>query len=221
MYYLRACKVLSYVLSRWNLYCEKPKAWRGEVSFSGPHSLTVIELEPSTQDSEHLLFLPLEQKHGQQSLGVGYSQSSVSSWRLFPTHLVGDCLHGDLVSLFRLDLPSDKALLLVFDPARPLDVVGLVHGFDPLLFGRCQEGHGVHIIPTFTFISTGHGGWAEGGAGRSTRRGPGLPWVLWGKQEQFARTDAWAGANVPGEAGGCFSHVTLGVLMPLGLNNLE
>lgn len=147
------------------------------------HSLSVAEseLEPSTQDSETsalLVTLPFEQKYGQRHLGVCHSQSAVSSWRLFLTYLVVDSLHGDLVTLFRLDLPSNEALLLVFDPAGLLDVIGLVHGFYPLLFGRCQEGHRVHIVPAFTFVSTRHRGLAEGGAGRYGGREPGLPRVL-------------------------------------------
>lgn len=172
MYCFRAHEVLSYVLSCWNLCCERAKAQRGKVCFSGPHSQSLVEseLEPSTWDSEAsalLVTLTLEQKHGQQSLNVCHFQSSVSSWRFLSTYLVGDGLHGDLVALFRLDLSSDKALLLIFDPAGPFDVIGLVHGFNPLLFGRCQEGHWVHIVPTFAFVSTRHCGSAEGGARRN------------------------------------------------------
>lgn len=158
---------------------------REEKSFPGPHSLGVLvsELEPSTWGSEaSALFttlpleqMSLEQKHGQESLSVCHFQSSASSWRVFPTHLVGDRLYGDLVPLFRLDLTSDKALLIVFDPAGPLDVIGLVHGFNLLLVRRCQEGHWVHIVPTFAFIPTGHCGLVEGEARRNQGREPGLP----------------------------------------------
>lgn len=163
-----------------------------ESKLSEGHGLSVAksELEPSTQDSEAstpLTTLPLER--GQQGRGVCHSLSSDSSWRLFPTHLVVDCLHGDLVTLFRLDLSSDEALFLVFDPAGLLDVIGLVHGFDPLLFWRCQEGHRVHIVPTFTSVSTRHRSLAEGGAGRNQGREPGLPGCCREEQGQFARTD--------------------------------
>lgn len=83
------------------------------MSCPGPCSLSVVEseLEPSTQDLKAcalLVTLPLERKCGQQSLGICCSQRSGSSWRLFPTHLVGDHLHGDLVALLRLDLPARK-----------------------------------------------------------------------------------------------------------------
>lgn len=156
---------------------------REEKCLSQGHTAGVslsLNLNPAPGTQRHLLFLPpwLLSRSTDNGAWVSAASKAVSSWGFLSTHLVGDCLHGDLVALFRLDLSSDEALLLIFDPAGPLDVIGLAHGFEPLLFGRCQEGHRVHIVPTFTFVSTRHCGLAEGGARRNQGWEPGLPEVL-------------------------------------------
>ena len=178
---------------------------------SGPHRLRVTEsaLEPSTGDSEAsalLASLPLE------SRGFSTPKAQFHPGDHFPPIW--------LVIVFIVTWsPCSDWFSPATKPAFPsltqpdLDVTGLVHGFDPPLIGRCQEGHLVHISPTFTFVCTGHRGSAEGGAERNHWWEPGLPWVLEEKREDGLQ-NCCAGW-------GCFSHATFTVSVLLGLNNQE
>lgn len=61
-------------------------------------------------------------------------------------------LDSYFVPIFRLNLPSDESLLLIFDPAGAFDVVWLIHSIQALFLCGNQEWHGVHIVPAFPFI---------------------------------------------------------------------
>lgn len=67
-------------------------------------------------------------------------------------------LHGDFAIVFGLNLSRDEAFLIVPQPARLLNVIGLVHDLHLFFFQGSQERHGVHIVPTLTFVGTWHRG---------------------------------------------------------------
>lgn len=52
-------------------------------------------------------------------------------------------------------------------------------------------------------------------------REPGLPWVLEGKERIVCQDCCMAWGKCLGETWGCFSHVTLNVLLLLDLSNQE
>ena len=112
--------------------------------------------------------------------------------------------------MFRLVLPSDEALLLILDPAGPLDVIGLVHAFDPPLIGRCQEGHLVHISPHSPLCALGIVAQLREEQEGATGGSQGFPGCR--SKNRMVCQDCSTGW-------GCFSHATFIVLVLLGLNN--